>query len=153
MVAETTIATDSNSITIVFLVAITIITGIYIYKKQYIAILYIKRSNHGRQRVERRFMRTCVLTLRSQFQSQAPNRAITLTRVMPALWVQSSLNPGWLASQAYADGAIVEFVAYDGRATAQGRALASVTGTRSQGEHGTWLAVQIRCNAWKRPAF
>ena len=43
MVAETTIATDSNSITIVFLVAITIITGIYIYIyiKQYIAILYI----------------------------------------------------------------------------------------------------------------
>eukprot|EP00435_Cladocopium_sp_Y103_P050455 s3307_g15.t1 len=63
---------------------------------------------------------------------------------MPAPWVRSALNPGWLASQVYPVGTTIEFVAYDGGAKARGRTLATVTGTRGRGSQGTWLA-KIRC--------
>eukprot|EP00435_Cladocopium_sp_Y103_P033001 s3520_g8.t1 len=68
---------------------------------------------------------------------------------MPTPWVQNSLNPGWLASQKYPPGTIIEFEAYDGGAKARGRALATVTQTRGRGSAGTWLAIRVQCVAQK----
>eukprot|EP00435_Cladocopium_sp_Y103_P030719 s1014_g7.t1 len=65
--------------------------------------------------------------------------------VMPGPWVQSSLDPGWLASQVYSPGSVVEFVTYDDRAKARGRVLATVLSTRGRGSLGTWLGIKVRC--------
>ena len=64
---------------------------------------------------------------------------------MPAPWVQSALNPGWLASQVYPEGTTIEFEANDGGIKAHGRALASVIGTRGERAGETWLTIQVRC--------
>ena len=65
--------------------------------------------------------------------------------VMPGPWVQSQLNPGWLASQTYAMRSLVEFVGYDDSAQPQGKVLASVQDTLERNEDGCWLAIRIIC--------
>eukprot|EP00435_Cladocopium_sp_Y103_P023558 s3031_g5.t1 len=64
---------------------------------------------------------------------------------MPGPWVQSALDPGWLAKQSYPVGSTVEFVAFWHGAGTMSRVLATVLGTRGRGSQGTWLDVQIRC--------
>ena len=66
---------------------------------------------------------------------------------MPGPWVQGSLDPGWIASQVYLPGSMVEFFAYVEGAKAQGRVLATVEGTRRgvRGEPG-WTSAYA---AWK----
>ena len=75
----------------------------------------------------------------------SPNPARSLTGEMPGPWVQGELNPGWLASQDYPAGSFVEFNASWPGAKARCRALATVISSRSKGDAGTWLAIQIKC--------
>ena len=69
---------------------------------------------------------------------------------MPGPWIQSALDPGWLAGQSYPEGSTVEFVAYWRGARTLSRVLATVLSTQELGTprhetKGKWLAVQVRC--------
>eukprot|EP00438_Fugacium_kawagutii_P007494 Skav230011 [mRNA] locus=scaffold1958:375430:381508:+ [translate_table: standard] len=64
---------------------------------------------------------------------------------MPGPWIQSSLSPGWLASQNYEKGMLVEFATYDDRDASQGKVLAEVKGMDSPPPEGATLAVEFLC--------
>eukprot|EP00438_Fugacium_kawagutii_P001021 Skav205829 [mRNA] locus=scaffold160:57004:58638:- [translate_table: standard] len=60
-------------------------------------------------------------------------------------WIQSDLNPGWLGSQAYKLGEVLEFVAYDEKGGKQGKALCQVLDVLSRAKKSCWLQVQMWC--------
>eukprot|EP00435_Cladocopium_sp_Y103_P024257 s1749_g5.t4 len=68
-----------------------------------------------------------------------------LTREMPGPWVQSELNPGWIASQRYGRGNLLEFAVYDSSFQPQGKVLAEVKKVAELGAEGRSLEVEFLC--------
>ena len=64
---------------------------------------------------------------------------------MPSPWIQSELNPGWIAGQTYPVKSIIEFIGYDDSARGQGKVLACVQDTMERNDDGCWLSVKVIC--------
>ena len=62
---------------------------------------------------------------------------------MPTPWIQNDVNPGWIGSQTYGNGTLVEFMAYDDEGVGQGRVLGEVVDTLRRSSTSVWLDVTV----------